>query len=142
MSEKKGISWGSWAGLAGLVAIIAAVAIPQYADYTHRAHASEAVSLLAEAKAPLAEYFAANKKWPPKLLTATDGKYTETVVIAQGAGGAGEIELVATMRSTADRRVAGKSVRLVSTDGGRSWICSPGTMEAKNLPASCRPDAK
>jgi type IV pilus assembly protein PilA len=131
-------SWGSWIGLAGIVGIIAAVAIPSYGDYIHRAQASEAISLLSEAKTPLAEYFAEQKKWPPKLLTTTQGKYTESVVISRGAGASGELELTAKMRPTADRRVAGKSVRMATKDGGKTWVCSPGTMEAKNLTAACR----
>ncbi|HYG53984.1 MAG TPA: pilin [Burkholderiales bacterium] len=122
-----------------IIAIIAAVAIPSYGDYTNRAQASEAVSLLSGAKAPLAEYFANHKKWPDKLAGETQGKYTESVVISKGAGTAGEIELTATMRPAVDRRVAGKSVRMFSRDGGASWTCAPGTMEAKNLPAVCRP---
>ena len=63
-SRKPGKSWWSfrfsWTGLFVLLAIlgvIAAVAIPSYGDYIHRAQASETISLMAGAKAPLAEYF-------------------------------------------------------------------------------------
>jgi type IV pilus assembly protein PilA len=132
------ISWGSWIGLAGVIGVIALVAIPQYADYTHRSQASEAVSLLGAAKTPLAEYFAEHKKWPAKLLSETQGKYTESIVISRGAGGTGGLELTATMRTNADRRVAGQSVRLATDNGGMNWTCRPGTMEEKNLPQACR----
>lgn len=152
MSEdptKSGESWWrfkfTWTGLIVLLAIVgivAAVAIPSYGDYIHRAQASEALALMNGAKTPLAEYFVGHKKWPAKFeeVTAdTSGKYTLSVAITKGAGGTGELELTATMKTEGvDRRVRGQSVRLLSADGGKSWICRPGTMEPKNLPLSCR----
>jgi type IV pilus assembly protein PilA len=138
------ISWSSWFALAALTAIVVAVALPMYGDYTHRSQASEAVSLLAGAKTPLAEYFSDHKKWPRSLgevAGTTSGKYTRSVEITRGAGGTGEIELTATMRAEGvDRRVRGQTVRMLSADGGKTWICRPGTMPEKNLPGSCRPN--
>ena len=125
------------------VGIAAAIVLPQYGDYTHRSQSAEAVSLLAGAKTPLAEYFADHRKWPESLDKVTaqrSGKFTREVAISKGAGGAGEIELTATMRSEGvDRRAAGKSVRLLSRDGGATWLCRPGTLESSNLPLDCRP---
>jgi len=136
------VSWGSWIGLAGLLVIIALVAIPQYADYTHRSQASEAISLMAGARTPLAEYFADHKKWPKsleELKLDARGKYTQSVVISKGAGGAADLELTATMKSEGvDRRVTGQSVRYATKDGGRTWVCTPVTMDPKNLPSTCR----
>ncbi|MEO8145434.1 MAG: pilin [Betaproteobacteria bacterium] len=135
------ISWSSWLVLLAIVGVIAAIAIPSYGDYIHRAQASEAVSLLEGAKAPLAEYFDSRKKWPGRLdeVSGTSGKYTSSVAITRGAGGTGEIELTATMRSEGvDRRVAGQSVLMTSADGGKNWTCKPGTMQPKNLPTACR----
>ena len=126
-----------------VVGIAAAIVLPQYGDYTHRSQSAEAVSLLAGAKTPLAEYFADHKKWPDSLdrvTTQRSGKFTREVAISKGAGGTGEIELTATMRNDGvNSRVAGKSVRLVSRDGGATWLCRPGTMESSNLPLDCRP---
>ena len=134
----------SWSGLAFalvVLGVIAAIAVPSYGDYTHRAQASEAVSLLGGAKTPLAEYFSDFKKWPRSLDGVVDnktGKYTQSVAITKGAGGTGEFEMTATMRSeNVDRRVAGHSIRMFSTDGGKIWTCRPGTMPEKNLPAAC-----
>lgn len=136
------ISWKSWFALAALLGIVAAVAIPQYADYTHRAQASEAISLMGGAKIPLTEYFQNQRKWPERLdqvVEHTSGRYTQSVAISKGAGGAGEIELTATMRiEGVDRRVRGQTVRMLSADGGRTWICRPGNMPNKNLPSACR----
>jgi type IV pilus assembly protein PilA len=136
------ISWKSWFALAALLGIVAAVAIPQYADYTHRAQASEAISLMGGAKIPLAEYFQNQRKWPERLeqvVEHTSGKYTQSVAISKGAGSTGEIELTATMRiEGVDRRVRGQTVRMLSADGGRTWICRPGNMPNRNLPGACR----
>jgi type IV pilus assembly protein PilA len=113
-----------------------------YGDYTHRSQAAEAVSLLSGARTPLAEYFSDHGKWPKSLeevTQATSGKYTRSVAITQGAGGRAAIELTATMHTErVDRRVAGHSILLSSRDGGKTWICRPGTMPEKNLPGSCR----
>jgi type IV pilus assembly protein PilA len=135
----------TWTGLIVLLAIlgiVAAVAIPSYGDFIHRAQASEAFVLMDGAKTALTQHFAVHKKWPSKLeqVTAdTSGKYTLSVAITNGAGGASEIELTATMRTEGvDRRVRGQTVRMLSADGGKNWTCKPGTMEPKNLPINCR----
>jgi len=136
------ISWVGSLMLLAIIGVVAAIVIPSYGDYIHRSQASEAVSLLAGARAPLAEYFEAQKRWPDaieKVAETTSGKYTRSVAITKGAGGTGELELTATMRTErVDRRVAGHTVRLTTPDGGKSWVCRPGTMPAKNLPAACR----
>lgn len=136
------VSWKSWLALAAALGVVAAVAIPQYGDYTHRAQASEALALMGSAKNPLAEYFQDRRKWPSKLeevAATTSGKHTLSVAITKGAGGTGEIELTATMRSEGvDKRVQGQTARMLSADGGKTWICKPGTMPSQNLPANCR----
>lgn len=136
------ISWKSWLALLAILGVIAAVAIPSYGDYIHRAQASEAIGLMGNFKEPLVEHFQKYGKWPDaleKVHESTNGKYTQSVAITKGAGGTGELELTATMKTEGvDRRVRGQSVRMLSADGGKSWICKPGTMEAKNLPSNCR----
>lgn len=136
------ISWKSWLGLLAVLGIVAAVAIPQYGDYIHIAQASESIGLMSSAKEPLVEYFQKHGKWPDtfqSILASTSGKYTELVAISKGAGGTGVIELTATMRKEGvNNRVAGTTILMVSTDGGKSWICKPGTILAKNVPTSCR----
>ena len=136
------ISWTSWLVLFGIIGVIAAVAIPSYGDYIHRSQASEAVFLLGGAKTPLSEHFLKHGKWPDaldKVYGTTSGRYTLSVAITKGAGGSGEFELTATMRSEGvDRRVAGYTIRFASFDGGKTWTCSPGTMPVKSLPTACR----
>lgn len=135
----------TWTGLIFLLAIlgvIVAVAIPSYGDYIHKAQASEAFSLMDGARTALTEHFETHKKWPSKLEQVTpdtSGKYALSVAITKGAGGTAELELTATMKTDGvDRRVRGQSVRILSADGGKTWICRPGTMELQYLPKSCR----
>ena len=136
------VSWVSWLALLAIIGVIVAVTIPSYGDYTHRAQASEAIVIMAGAKVPLAEYFENRKKWPDsldKVIDAASGKYVQSVAITRGAGGSGEFEMTATMRTEGvDRRVAGHSVRMYSADGGKTWTCRAGSMPQTNLPASCR----
>jgi len=140
--KPRSIPWTALISIVVLGALVAAVLIPSYGDYADRAQVAEAMSLLSGAKAPLADYYGSHKKWPPSLadmLPQPGGKYVQSVAITKGAGGAGEIELTATLKTEGvDRRVAGKSVRLLSADGGKSWACRAGTVSEKTLPLDCR----
>jgi type IV pilus assembly protein PilA len=137
--------WAALFAITTLAAIVAAVLIPSYADYADRAQVAEAFAALGGAKTPLAEFYANNERWPASLeeigvrAAGNDvGKYVQSIAITRGAGGKGEIELTATLKTEGvDRRVAGKSVVLSSTDG-RYWRCAAGTVPEKTLPLSCR----
>lgn len=133
----------SWLALVALVGIVIAIVLPSYGDYAHRSQASEAVSLLTGARTPLAEHYQNHKTWPKQIGEVagnTSGRYTQSVAITKGAGGSGEIELTVTMRSEGvDRRVAGKTIRLFSQDGGKTWVCRAGTAPVTSLPMDCRP---
>ena len=140
--KKFKVGWRGFLALLATILVIAVVAISSYGDFTHFAQNSEAITLMASAKAPLGEYFQQNEKWPEdldKMVENTSGRFTKSVAITRGAGGAGEIELTATMRTEdVDRRVRGKTILMVSSDGGKTWTCKRGTMAEENLPASCR----
>ena len=127
--------------IVGLAAVAAAVFIPSYGDYADRAQVAEAFMVLSEARAPLAEYYTEHKRWPASLDEAgvrVTGKRVQAIAITRGAGGKGEIVLIATLKTEGvDRRVAGKSVGLLSTDG-KHWRCVAGTVPEKTLPLSCR----
>jgi type IV pilus assembly protein PilA len=115
-------------------------------DYTSRAQVSEAITLMASAKTPVAEYFADKGKWPDNLKQVaenTGGRYTERVEITSGAGAAsGALVMTATMRTNGVRsEVAGKTVQYRSEDQGKTWVCSRGAVNGvdnKFLPAACR----
>ena len=136
-------TWVGWFALIVLLGIVLAIWIPSRADYTHRIQTSEAISLAKGVSDALTAHFAAHGEWPASLAglaVPREGKYTLDIVIAGGAGGSAGIELTATLRSEGvDQRVAGKSIRMLSQDGGKTWQCLPGTAAAHHLPQGCRP---
>jgi type IV pilus assembly protein PilA len=138
------INWGIWIGLIAIIGVIAAVVLAFNAEHNARiarAQSMEAVSLLSGARVGLTEEFQDHGKWPGSLdkIVSASGTYTKSIVITKGAGGAGEIELTATMRTEGvNETVAGKTIFLVSSDGGKNWTCKPGTMPRQNLPGNCR----
>ncbi|MBI2751336.1 MAG: pilin [Burkholderiales bacterium] len=142
VKKPRSVPWTALISIVILGALVAAVLIPSYGNYADRSQVAEAISLLGGARTPLAEYYAGHKKWPQSLagmIPEPGGKYVQSVAITKGAGIAGEIELSATLKTEGvDRRVAGKSVRLLSADGGKSWTCRAGTVPEKTLPQSCR----
>jgi hypothetical protein len=73
------------------------------------------------------------------MLPQPSGNYVQSVAITKGASEAGEIELTATLKTEGvDRRIAGKSVRLLSADAGKSWTCRGGTVPERALPLDRR----
>jgi hypothetical protein len=134
-----------WMALIAIVVLgagVIAVLRPSYEDYADRLQVGETTILLKSTKVPLADYYETHKKWPPSLagmLAEPGSKYVQSVAITKGAGGAGEIELTATLKTEGvDGRVAGKSVRLMSADGGKNWVCRAGTVPERTLLFECR----
>jgi type IV pilus assembly protein PilA len=126
-----------------IIGILAAVAIPAYQDYIARSQVSEAISLTAGGKTPLAEYYADKGIWPAAasdVMGTTSGKYVSGISITTGAGISGALALTATMQtSNVNSAIAGSTLILETTDGGKSWSCTGGSITAKYKPASCRP---
>jgi type IV pilus assembly protein PilA len=122
-----------------IIGILAAVAIPAYQDYIARSQMSEAVTLMGGAKTPLSEYIADTGGLPSAItdvVRTTSGKYVASLALG---GDATTIYLTATMgTSGVNSAIQGKTVQLSSTDGARSWDCSPGDVESKFLSAACR----
>ncbi len=139
------INWGAWIfvlATGGIVVAGVVTGVTVFEDYTYRAQNSEAYSLLQSARVALIEEFQEHRKWPDsldKIVSSTSGTHTKSVAITRGAGGTGEIELTATMRTEGpDQRIAGKTILLVSSDGGKNWTCKPGTMPNEYVPPNCR----
>jgi type IV pilus assembly protein PilA len=127
-----------------IIGILAAVAIPAYQDYIARAQVSEAVSLSAGGKTPMAEYMADKGTWPA---FATDvmgnvaGKYTSTVTISVGAGlTTPTATLQARIKNlTVNSAITGGLLQLTTNDAGKTWACATaGTLAGKYVPSSCR----
>ena len=130
-----------------IIGILAAVAIPAYQDYIARAQVGEAVELLSGGKTPLAEYYADKGTWPPYATTVmgtTAGKYTSAITLSQGGSSTlPTATLTATMKAagSVNKNIAGKSVQLATSDGGKIWTCSvpaSGGLDTKFVPGSCR----
>ena len=127
-----------------IIGILAAVAIPAYQDYIARAQVSEAVSLSAGGKTPMAEYMADKGSWP---VNASDvmgnqaGKYTSTVTISVGAGlTTASATLQAKIKNAGvNSAITGGQLNLSTSDSGKTWTCTTaGTLGAKYVPSSCR----
>ena len=125
-----------------IIGILAAIAIPSYQDYTARAQVSEAVSLTAGFKTPLAEYyqtkgsFAAGLK-PTDVASTTNGKYVRNIAFDKISGS--KISIRATMKQAGSvaAAVATKVLAMNTVNGGRTWKCVSAGLDDKHLPAGC-----
>ena len=130
-----------------IIGILAAIALPAYQDYIARAQVSEAVNLLSSGKTPLAEYYADKGSFPASpasVMGNLSGRYTASVVFAGAPGTSASVVLEAKMKtSDVSAGVRGKSVALVTTDGGKTWTCTlngvSGTaLDFKYVPGACK----
>jgi type IV pilus assembly protein PilA len=127
-----------------IIGILAAVAIPAYQDYIARAQVSEAVSLAAGGKTPLAEYMADKGTWPANasdVMGNQSGKYTSEITISVGAGlTTATATLEARIKNTGvNSAITGGLLNLSSSDAGKTWTCTTGTgLGSKYVPSSCR----
>jgi type IV pilus assembly protein PilA len=124
-----------------IIGILAAVAIPAYQDYIARSQVSEAVSLSAGGKTPLAEYYADKGIWPSTandVMGNTSGKYVSNITITAGSNASSQISLTASMKdSGVNSNITGKTLILTSSDG-KQWGCTTGSIDSKYRPAACR----
>ena len=124
-----------------IIGILAAVAIPAYQDYIARSQVSEAVSLTASSKTPLAEYFADKGIWPSTandVLGVVAGKYVSNITITSGSTATSLLTLTTTMKSSGvNANITDKTLQLTSTDG-KQWTCTAGNIDAKYRPSACR----
>lgn len=118
--------------LATILIILYFIPCPMYGDYADLAPVPQALALLVAARNAMVEQYANIGVWPETLpdgLVSTQGKYTQSIVINHGGGKPLELELSATLRDTGvDRRVAGKTVRSCTREGGKTWQCAAGTV--------------
>lgn len=125
-----------------IIGILAAVAIPAYQDYIARAQASEGVSLTSGGKTPLAEWYADKGYWPAdtaSVMGTVDGKYTASIEITTGAGATGPLVVTTTMRTAGvSSGIAGKTITLSTSTGGKQWTCARGDIDNKYLPGACK----
>ena len=141
-----------------IVGILAAIALPAYQDYIVRSKLSEPLAALAEAKTTIAEYVAANGKYPDDAtsfgINTADRTQSDTIAnLSIETVAAGEIvRIVANVANcTWDGTTCNDTDFLsfhlsgsTNADGTMTWDCIPGDntktgpIETKYLPANCR----
>jgi len=125
-----------------IIGILAAVAIPAYQDYIARSQVSEAVSLTAGGKTPLAEFYADKGIWPSEasdVMGNVAGKYVSAITITTGNGVSGTLVLTARMKnSNVNSSILGSTLELQTSDSGKTWLCTGGNIGVKYRPAACR----
>ena len=126
-----------------IIGILAAIAIPSYQDYTARAQVSEAVNLTGGFKTPLAEVYQTQGAYPSPLNisefgTTTSGKYVGSVTLKRDNTNA--VTITATMKNgtPAASAIRNKTLLLKTTDGGKQWVCTKGSLDAKHVPSGCK----
>ena len=125
-----------------IIGILAAIAIPSYQDYTARAQMSEAVSLTAGLKTPLAEYYQTNGSFPAtlkasNLASTRSGKNVKGIKLSDI--NASIIRVTATMKPAGSvaALIASKNLFIETRDGGRTWACQGDGIDQKHLPSGC-----
>ena len=123
-----------------IIGILAAVALPAYQDYTVRAKVSEVLLAASSAKTAVAEAAQVGGGTMPSSLTIDTqaSKYVASVAYTQTSASVGVITVTT---STSDASISGVTVIMTGTvtgNGQVTWVCGPGTINAKYLPASCK----
>jgi type IV pilus assembly protein PilA len=124
-----------------IIGILAAVAIPAYQDYIARSQVSEAVSLTAGGKTPLAEYFNDKGIWPAAasdVIGNLSGKYVSLITLSSGTASTNPINVQATMKGLNVNSAITKGTLVLSSTDAKQWSCTGGTLGPKYRPASCR----
>ncbi len=126
-----------------IIGILAAVAIPAYQDYIARSQVSEAVSLTAAGKTPLAEYYADKGLWPDtadQVMGTLKGRYVSLITITAGnSSSALAMTLQAKMNSAGvNSNIIDKTLEMATADGGKTWTCTGGDIDTRYRPAACR----
>nr|WP_180013434.1 pilin [Acinetobacter sp. YH16031] len=128
-----------------IIGILAAIAIPAYQDYITRSQVSEAVTLGGGLKAPLSEYGADKNAWPSALVAPTvtptagqmnatlGGQYAAVTTTIGGTYPAGTVTV--TMKTG---KASGGTMLFVTGDGGSTWTCTGGNVDAKYRPNACK----
>ena len=128
-----------------IIAILAAIAIPAYQNYLIRSQVSEGMVLTSGARTAVSEFYSNTGHYPtnnesaglPTAPASISGKYVSGVTVADGL-------ITAKFGGQANAAIQSKTFVLSpsSNGGSMAWSCnsagSPGTVDNKYLPSSCR----
>ena len=126
-----------------IIGILAAVAIPAYQDYIARGQVSEAVTLTAGAKTPLAEYYSDKGFWPMKatdIIGNPSGKYVSIITLmGTAAGTVGTISVEARMKDAGVNGAITSGTLIITTSDAKQYSCTGGNLAPSFRPSACRP---
>ncbi len=133
-----------------VLAIVAAIAVPLYLEYAQQAQTTEMVAIARKTQHKLDRYRARTGRWPtPGAIAAFNryaasrapvGRYTSRIQVRACSGARCEIEAFLRSRGV-ESTIAGRTLTLSTSDGGRTWRCGPGgeaPLPASALPMSCQ----
>jgi type IV pilus assembly protein PilA len=140
MKSQRGFTLLEMMVVTGIIGTLASLAIPAYGDYMARGQVSEAVQLVSAARKEVSEHYANYGAWPDALGGAVSARYTSSVSMGGGAGSSEpELVLTATMKAVGVQRdIAGKTLEMVTADGGATWTCQAGTLAEQHVPGACK----
>ncbi|MGD8620168.1 MAG: pilin [Gammaproteobacteria bacterium] len=143
MKQQKGFTLIELMIVIAIIGILAAIAIPAYQDYTIRSKVSEGLNMAGAAKLAVAETFdssgalkLSNTSYGLPLPASIAGTYvasisavTSLVTITYRTIAAGKVDAGDTVLLTAN----------TSLPGSTQWTCTSTAINARFLPANCRP---
>ena len=145
MERAKGFTLIELMIVVAILGIVSAVAIPAYQNYITRSQVSEAIVLGMGLKQQLNEFGWTHGQWPSSIVSpivqasaqqingSLEGKYSRLNNTLGGIYPIGTITLM-----MIDGRATGQTILFTTTDGGATWACNTGTLEARYRPAACR----
>ena len=134
-----------------IIGILAAIAIPAYQDYIIRSKVSEGLNMAGAAKLAVSETYDSLGRYPLNanvsyglpLAGSISGNYVTSITAAGdvGGGGAGSGIITIVYFNVKPTEVDGQSIVLTPTAGvgATKWACTSPGINAKYLPANCRP---
>lgn len=148
VTREKGFTLIELMVVVAIIGILASIAIPAYQEYIARAQVSEGLELMSGAKAPLAEFYSDQGRWPATpadVGMAVGGNYVlSSIEIAIGADSTGEhLALRSTFKPTGVAKpIQSKKLVMETLDGGIRWTCRPDAsadgINVRYLPSACR----
>ena len=143
-SMQKGFTLIELMIVVAIIGILAAVALPAYQDYTVRAKVTEMLLAASSAKTAVSEAAQVGGAMPSSAsspVASQASKFVSTVVYTQGS--TASIGIVTVTATAAESKISGKTVTMTGTlnasgNGQVDWVCAPGTIDGKYLPASCK----